>query len=224
MPRSSQLILGLLNGIDDKVIKAHIVGLESKAKKMEVPSETCLIELMGTDSSLEDYWARINEAAKKVGVKDKARLYIHGHGDCNSQTIASFPAAIVAGLVAPALKKYPFSTVSITACEMARDKGASGSVRVSNSADSFAWHFCEILHDKYEVTIDVYARVYDVAPDVIGSSPGKKKTGIGQTLDWKYHREQSKVLFRYENGKLKRYWANYALGVYDVPELWDEVS
>jgi hypothetical protein len=86
-----------------------------------------------------------------------SRLYIRGHGDYINQQLGDWGPVEAADLLVDAGLKT-IKLISITGCCMAWDSGtAQHTVRVKNSADSFASKFHRRLH-KYGIDVELVAR------------------------------------------------------------------
>jgi hypothetical protein len=144
----------------------------------------------------------------------KSRLYLYGHGDWDQQELGGQSVENVALLVyakglAP---KVPF-LASIIGCSMARDLNSAHYGLLGNSVDSFAAKLHLLLGEKYQIYVNVFARVHDVGivhPD----EPAYGRKGVYLTEDEEApltpQVPQSKVLYTWESGKQFRQWVNYA--------------
>lgn len=149
----------------------------------------------------------------------QSRLYIRGHGDYAAQKIGAWGANEVADLLAghglPAV-----SLISVTGCELGRDRGTANDNRIGGSMNSFASHFHLRLKEKHGIRTVVYARVHCVA--VGNSSKGAgvddpSVRGHKTTFDdddempggfaGGAHRVHSKLKFWWDLNVQRREWA-----------------
>jgi hypothetical protein len=162
----------------------------------------------------------------------KSRVYISGHGDWQLCKIGDVDGATMAeNLCEWGLKGKHGILVSITACGAARG-GLAKDTLLDTGAYSFAGEFHEVLHD-CGVDAIVYARVGGVvaiSASLLKYNPGKlgsKMTWEIQDLDEddelepgearqrlvpgddgrsKHKRPESKMEFKWVNGKQERRW------------------
>jgi hypothetical protein len=158
--------------------------------------------------------ATLQEAMGSINTH--SRVYVRGHGDWQSQKIGAWGPHDVADLLAecgmPAV-----AVVSVTGCELGRDKGTAKDARIGNSVNSFASKFHKRLGEKHGIRTKVYARVFCVAvgnpvkgagvndPSVRGHKatfdeddnlPGGFSSGR--------HRVHSKIMFKWVGNKQER--------------------
>jgi hypothetical protein len=113
--------------------------------------------------------------------------------------------------------KVPF-LVSITGCQLARDKSSAVYGMLGQSVDSFASKLHLLLGEKYHIYVNVFARVHTVGIAYEGEFEAVRK-GVLLTenvpASFQQAAPQSKVLYAWENGKQARKWVNYDEGRYE---------
>ena len=139
----------------------------------------------------------------------EGRIYLNGHGDWASQTLAGRKAE----WVAEALKAHcpPVKLISVIGCGLGRDLGSNKTL-ISSSMNSFG----SILHRNLKgFCAELFVRVLDVAVDFAPGARGQKGTGTinRETLridDALHHRPASKLKFFWDGGQQKRDWVLYS--------------
>lgn len=218
MAYDRQLIVQFLSGHpSENLITDNAKAIDKRAQnrglKSHIVSLPCGSGLIG---NVKDHFRvkALTQELKKL--TNQSRLYIQGDGDWESQKVADWGADEAADyLVAcgmPAVK-----VISVLACEAGRDLGTTNHVRVPNSADSFASKFHKRLHEKHNIDVLLYARVYLVVP--IGPATirrfGVDKSELGRkaTADEDddvelsmFGRTKSKLRFKWAGGQQIRTW------------------
>jgi hypothetical protein len=136
------------------------------------------------------------------------RIYLTGHGDWASQTLAGVNAKWVADALKPRIP--PVHVISVLGCGLGRDR-SSDSTLMSSSMDSFGSKLHFLLKGYCE---EVSARVLDLAVSFEPGAVGRKATGTynAQTKmlnDPMLHRKASKLKFVWERDRQVRQWAIY---------------
>jgi hypothetical protein len=150
-------------------------------------------------------FAKLKETMKTL--TRLSRLYIVGHGDWQSQRIASWNAKEVAKLLVTAgMPKV--RTISLVACQAGRNM--DGSDLVKGSANSFGSQFHKVLSKEYKIKTVVYARVHKVRTYKEGAAEqGRKLTRSDTQEVGVHHQEQSKKKFYWSSGKQVEEWVKY---------------
>ena len=136
------------------------------------------------------------------------RIYLSGHGDWASQTLAGRKA----DWVAEALKAHipPVKLISVIGCGLGRDLGSDKTL-ISSSMNSFG----SLLHGHLKGFCDeLVARVLDISIDFGPRSRGQKGTGTfnpetRKVTDSMHHRAASKLRFVWKGGRQVREWVLY---------------
>jgi hypothetical protein len=146
---------------------------------------------------------------KRLTESDGAgRIYLSGHGDWASQTLAGRKAE----WVAEALKAHcpPVKLISVIGCGLGRDLGSNETL-ISSSMNSFG----SLLHGHLKGFCDeLVARVLDISIDFGPRSRGQKGTGTfnpetRKVTDSMHHRAASKLRFVWKGGRQVREWVLY---------------
>jgi hypothetical protein len=135
------------------------------------------------------------------------RIYLSGHGDWASQTLAGRKADWVAEALKPHIP--PVKLISVIGCGLGRD--LSNTTLISSSMNSFG----SMLHRHLEGFCDeLFARVLDVSIDSAPGGRGQKGTGTvspetRKVTDAMHHRAASKLRFVWKGGRQVREWVLY---------------
>lgn len=209
-----QLIIQFLEGgADDHTITRGSEALNKRGIALGIFSRVVSMTKSGgmfrTFSKAAE--GKLTEAMAHM--KRSSRIYLRGHGDWESQKIGAWGPHDVADLLARCGLPQ-VAVISITGCELGRDKGTANDARIGASVNSFASRFHLRLGAKHGIYTVVMARVYCVGignPEEEAGKPdlwGKKFT-FNDEDDWEGHakghdRAHSKVKFTWEDGRQKR--------------------
>lgn len=199
----------------DNLIRDNAKAINDKANSAGLPSVVCTIPIANQGKDINDArWWYCGEQMKKLTAD--SRLYLQGHGNWKSQKLGDWgpveSADLLVGLGMKACKM-----ISILGCELGSDRTAPDSVRVLNSADSFASRFHKALKDRHRIETEVYARIWPVVP--VGPAAqqvlalgdewsGKKLQLVGGSGDtYTHHAGNTKIRFYWSGGVQQRQWA-----------------
>jgi hypothetical protein len=130
------------------------------------------------------------------------RIYVRGHGDWKSQTIGGWKASDVGDLIGACQYGGHVKTVSVTGCNLGRDKNSADATRVMNSADSFGAQLHSYLWKPLKIKTVLYARVFNVSFDPDGTKFTRPEGGVRQ-----HRRAHSKIRYCWNGDTQYREWA-----------------
>jgi hypothetical protein len=168
----SQVIINLLTGTTDGAIASGTAALHKKfkqdAKTNGYPAQIVTLKLSdkvallnGGESATDELGQTVSLAQAIVGITSDTRLYIRGHGDWQTQTVAGWTRPEVAQLLA-VRGLIAGTLINVTACNAGKDSNASGTTRVTSSMDSFAAQLHRSLKTPHNLECMVTARVFYV--------------------------------------------------------------
>lgn len=210
----SQVIVQFLEGDPaDHTITRGSTALDKHGKDLGITS--VVVPMRKSGGLFRNFSKHDKQALARAMslINTASRVYLRGHGDWESQKIGAWSANDVADVLAecgmPAV-----SVVSVTGCELGRDKGTANASRIGASVNSFGSHFHRRLGDKHGIYTVVYARVFCVGignPEEEADNPGTwgKKFTFNAKDKWEGHAEgsdraHSKVKFFWEDGRQRR--------------------
>jgi hypothetical protein len=211
-----QLIIQILNGSEDNVIKESTKALEDMAVAKSVKSHTFTAHYSSSRNNLRVEPSTELLKAKAAELTSASRIYLDGHGKWVNWTMGGARAYAVVELF-EGLKLPQKILISILGCECARDSSSSAYGLIGDSVSCFASQLHEQLKRYNGLETIVFARVHETGTRTWGELRGHKgvkaKEGDGP-LSFKL--EKSKVCYWWEEGKQRRGWANYLTKLVDV--------
>jgi hypothetical protein len=216
MAYSKQIIVQFLEGVGDTEIKDGSQAMNTRAANAGLSSS--VVSVRASSSLLHTFSQKDKDVLTNAfnNFPTDSRVYIRGHGDWESQKVGRWSADKVADFLVecgmPAVR-----LISITGCELGRDKGSANDTRVRTSMNSFASKFHVRLKKKHKIKTVVYARIYCVGVALAsqGHDPGDvgMKGTFNKDDDWETwdegagrNRVHSKLKFYWDGNTQKRVW------------------
>lgn len=229
MPHDRQVIIGIITGRDDSVIKdgARDLRLKWEKKNKGKPHFIQFIHPKEIGSVIGTLKAHLEKLGRG------ARLYIEGHGDWANHTCGGLNGKEVASFLNRNGLSKDVGLISVTACHGAA--GGSGrsadSMKLSLSMKSFTGVLHAELGSKHGIWTRCFGRVgssvtYDTADDMVGRKATYLRNGSdGKQLDVISSIERihpdlhaaigrqsfSKICFFWDGKHQKQEWVDYGV-------------
>ncbi len=206
----SQLIVQFLSGSGDHTITRGSQAINTHGKELGISSS--IVTILKSSNVFRTFSkasaSDLEQAMQRLSAL--SRVYLRGHGDWGSQKIGDWGPHNVADLLADSGMPQ-VRVVSVTGCELGRDRGTANNARIGNSINSFASKFHRRLGEKHGIYTVVYARAFRVGVGNSEEEAGQpalwgKKFTFNQNDDWEDHtsghdRANSKVKFYWQGGQ-----------------------
>lgn len=216
-----QLILALLGGSDDASISAQADALDRKRRELPLPSEVVTVRralqsATPPDASEFDELTRALAGERQISLplSRRSRLYLVGEGNAIERTLAGWPPAALAALLAHAgLREV--ASISIVGAGAGRDPDRDEAAQADAEAISFASLLHRVLRDDHGVVTSVNARVGAVRVLTQGMSRGATAIAAGSKLTGpqpgaeasEHHAPQSKLRIWWDGDRQRREWS-----------------
>jgi hypothetical protein len=216
-----QLILALPGCGDDAATSAQAEALDRKRRESPLPSEVVVVRRGPAPEHLADggdieqlRWALAGQRQVPLPVNGRSRLYLVGVGNVAERTLAGWPPAALAALLANAGLRE-LALISIVSDGAGRDPDRDDAGQADPEATSFASLLHRVLRDDHGIMTAVNARVGAVR---VLSSPTPSGAGViavGRKLTAphpdseasEHHAPRSKLHLRWDGDRQLREWS-----------------
>ena len=202
-----QVVLGLHVKSFDEVVDKSVRKLYNRAKGSGIPCDMV-------------FWFESPDWTKKLQYKreifsaltPRSRLYVVGHGNWKTKTIAGYDAKMVAMLLAKAFQLKTVSLINVASCAagLGSKSDDSTDLALENSTASFVEELHRLLGKEYSIYTRVhgYNRILNVV-ERVNDHRVFKATQDSRDSEWEWRRAGSKILWYWEGGEQKKKFVQY---------------
>jgi hypothetical protein len=216
-----QLIVALPGGGDDAATSTQAEALDRKRREPPLPSEVVVVR-RGPAAEHRADGGDIDELRRALAgrrqvplpVNGRSRLYLVGVGNVAERTLADWPPAALAALLAGAGLRE-LALISIVSDGAGRDPDRDDAGQVDPEATSFASLLHRLLRDDHGIVTTVNARVGAVRVLSSPTPSGAAVIAVGRKLTSphpdseanEHHAPHSKLHLRWDGGRQLREWS-----------------